>query len=564
MENPKPYMGIDYSKIGPHQSISGGNLLDRDGNVIGLTPRRPYTSIEEWQKESGVERGKILKEQMLLDREERADLPNGSHASKLLKIVKKREDVVVFRDSHGDPFVAFEVNGIRQIWPCRGKQFKQWLSFLYWDTYKVALPAEARVSVIGTLEGFASFENEVKNLQCRNAWLNDGLWYDLTNDRWQAIKVTSTGWSLIDKPPILFRRYIHNRAQVVPISGGDVRLLLKYLNISDTEQQLLMLVHIICALIPDFPHPIILIHGPQGSTKTTFSKIERRVIDPSVMEVSSIPKNHKELIQIIAHNAFLFFDNVSYISDAVSDLLCKAITGSSFPKRELYSDDDDVIYTFRRCLGINGINMVAMRPDLLERSIILGLDRIEPENRKQEKELMAEFENDLPHILGGIFDVLVKALALKPTVQQPALPRMADFALWGCAIAEALGATQQEFLDAYNTNIELQTDTVINENLIASTLIAFMQDEDRKEWSDSPTKLLSELTTYANFNNVDTHDKQWPKSSNYLSRRLNELQTDLLRAGYKVTMTGGRVRKINIHKVEGALYVSPRTENLDF
>jgi hypothetical protein len=91
-----------------------------------------------------------------------------------------------------------------------------------------------------------------------------------------------------------------------------------------------------------------------------------------------------------------------------------------------------------------------------------------------------------------------------------------------------------------------------------------MQEEDKKDWSGSATKLLSELTAYANFNNIDTHDKQWPKSSNYLSRQLNILKVDLLKAGYKITMSGGQVRRIDIHKIEGALYMAPRAENLDF
>ena len=38
-------------------------------------------------------------------------------------------------------------------------------------------------------------------------------------------------------------------------------------------------------------------------------------------------------------------------------------------KRELYTDDEDVIYNFIRCIGINGINIGGLKPDLLDRSI---------------------------------------------------------------------------------------------------------------------------------------------------------------------------------------------------
>ena len=52
---------------------------------------------------------------------------------------------------------------------------------------------------------------------------------------------------------------------------------------------------------------------------------------------------------------------------------------------------------------------------------------------------MAKFEADKPSILGGIFDVLVKAMNIYPTVSLQSFPRMADFAQWGYAIGEALG-----------------------------------------------------------------------------------------------------------------------------
>ncbi len=511
---------------------------------------------------------KIYSKEQIIDGEDVEDSATSekeTQASRLLKLIQSRKDIVIFRDTHSDPFVALEVNGIRQIWSCRSKQFKNWLSYLYWTTYDKNISSEAKKGVIGTLEGIANFEKEIIPLNTRNAFYKDEIWYDLTNEKWQAIKVNASNWELVEKPPILFRRFVYNRDQVMPIPGGDLKLILKYFNISDPGQQLLTLIHIVCLFIPEFAHPILLIHGQQGSSKTTFSKILRRVIDPSVMETASMPETHRELVQVIAHNSFLFFDNVSWISESVSDILAKAVTGASFPKRELYSDDDDIVYTFRRGLGINGINMVAMRPDLLERSIILKLDHIKPENRKLEKVLMSEFENDLPSILGGIFDILVKAIALKPSIEQPELPRMADFALWGCAVAEAMGLTQKEFLDAYNTNIALQTEIVINENLVASTLIAFMISKGYMEWTGTATGLLTALSDYARDHHMDTYDRQWPKSHSALSRKLNELKVNLLEAGWSISTGEGKTRKITIHWVrECELEAKPADEFEDF
>ena len=62
---------------------------------------------------------------------------------------------------------------------------------------------------------------------------------------------------------------------------------------------------------------------------------------------------------------------------------------------------------------------------------------------------VARLAESLPVILGGIFDVLAKALEIIPTVTLPKVPRMAGFAKWGYAIAEALNTAGEEFLINY-------------------------------------------------------------------------------------------------------------------
>jgi hypothetical protein len=136
---------------------------------------------------------------------------------------------------------------------------------------------------------------------------------------------------------------------------------------------------------------MLAIFGPQGSAKSTLAKILRLIIDPSLIEVASMPNNQKELVQVLSHHSFIFFDNISYMSDEASDTLCKAITGSGFIKRELFENDEDIIYQLKKCIGVNGINLVTTKPDLLDRSILIELERISSSNRKQESELMDEF-----------------------------------------------------------------------------------------------------------------------------------------------------------------------------
>ena len=139
------------------------------------------------------------------------------------------------------------------------------------------------------------------------------------------------------------------------------------------------------------------------------------------------------------HNHVAFYDNVKHVPYWLSDEACKAVTGVGQTKRKLYTDDDDIVYEYKRCLGFNGINISLTEPDALDRSILIELNRIAKENRRVESEIIAEFMELRSKLLGYIFDVLVRALQIKPTVSLQDLPRMADFALWGEAISRAMG-----------------------------------------------------------------------------------------------------------------------------
>ncbi len=472
---------------------------------------------------------------------------NKSQADMFLEDILAREDIVLFHDEQNDGYISLEIEGHQEIRSCKSKAIKNWISHEIYRTQGKAPGSEVTKNILAVLEGKARYEGTEIKLNNRAAWRDNELWYDLTNQEWQAVKINKDGWEIIEKPPILFKRYSHHKTQVLPIRSGDASLFLKYVNVTNPEHRLLLLVSLISCFIPDFPHVMPVVFGAQGSSKSTVSKLQRRVVDPSLIEVASFPHSLKDLIQILAHHYFLFFDNVSFISEDQSDILCKAITGGGHSTRELYTDDEDIIRNFMRSIGINGINLVTTRPDLLERSLLLELERIDPKDRKTEKELYENFEKDLPAILGGIFDVLVRAIELRPTIKLTSHPRMADWTIWGCAIAEALKYTKKEFLIAYENNINRQTEMLVNENIVANAINTFM--EDKKEWKGTPSELLEKLSGHAMLANIDIREKYWPKGSNILSRRLNELSTPLKQVGISITIsTSGTERSIHIHK----------------
>ncbi len=276
------------------------------------------------------------------------------------------------------------------------------------------------------------------------------------------------------------------------------------------------------------------------------SRLLRRLIDPSSLENLSFPRNPAELAQILSHHYMVPFDNVDMLQSQQSDALCRGCTGDGISKRQLYTDDDDIIYSFRRCIILNGINAAATKADLLDRSILIGLDRIANNERRDEERLETEFSQARPHILGGMLDALSKAISIKTNTRLDSKPRLADFANWGCAIAAGLGSSPECFMAAYMANIDEQNDEVVYGHPVAAAIMALMDKEGH--WDGQAAALLDELEAEAAIQKIDVRDKMWPKSPSALGRRLNEVRTNLQDAGILISKCKSGSRNITISK----------------
>lgn len=453
----------------------------------------------------------------------------------------------LFHDQYGEPHIAISGDG-KNILKLNSKDFKQWLAKECYTKYKKTPSSDATSKVVLTLSGIASYERDEIKLQTRSAWENDHLWYDNGKEQ-PAILISPGKWNVTSKYPILFRRFGHQRKQVWPIKNeaSDIKLLDQYINL-EHDEMLLFITYLVAAFIPGFPHPLLLLHGPQGAGKSTPMRLLKELIDPSGIQALSQPSSMKEFTQQGHHHAFLFYDNLSTLPTWFSDALARASTGDGVSKRMLYTDDDDVFYKLQLPIGINAISQVILKPDLLDRSILLNLRRIPPHKRIPEREFWAKFEDDKPVILGAIYETIAKALTITNDIKLDKLPRMADFAKWGCAIAEAIGYSKQDFINAYQANINQQNNEALYASSVAQAII--LLHKEYEEWESTPTELLHKLKGIAFANNLE-QDRTWPKSPVWLTRRINEVEPNLRSIGINIehsSTDSGRL--ISIQKLE--------------
>jgi hypothetical protein len=444
---------------------------------------------------------------------------------------------ILFHDQYKEPYIAPEGDGSRII-RLSTKEFKHWLSAFCFKEFGTALSTVTTGNVVQALCGNAIYRNEMIPLNVRYV-LKDGVyWYDLGNT---AVRVDKNGWSIEKQPPILFRRYSHQMPQVRPIKGGSLNLK-HFVNIDKDNELMIFTVFTVSAFLPDFPHPLLVLSGPQGAGKSTPMRLLKDLIDPSVIKGVPAPNDGAAFAQFAFHHAFMFFDNLSGMKPWFSDALARASTGDGFSKRALFSDDDDVIYIIQRPIAINGISQVINKADLLDRAILIGLKRIDPNLRLSEDEFWTTFYDHRAQLLGAIFTLISKALKIIESVELDWHPRMADFARWGYAIAEVAGLGGDNFVEAYKANIEKQDEEAIEANPAAQALISYM--EDREDWEGTASELLKDLNTYVGFGSGLRDSYLWPKDAARLSIKLNEVEPNLMSRGLFLKRYTSNLRRI--------------------
>lgn len=462
-----------------------------------------------------------------------SDKPAKISCADQLMQVCEQSGATLFHDQFQEAYAWVVLQGRREVVKIHSKKFRQWIAHQLWLKQGKAPASEGLQSAINVLSAQAKFTGPEHRLWNRVAWHEGALWYDLGN---AAVRITSVGWEIIPETPLLFQRYAHQRPQVTPVPGGDLRRLLPFVNIpgSDTglsPAQLLFLVAIVLMVVPTIPHPVLCVHAEQGSGKTTLFKVIRELIDPSATPTLGPQDSVREFVQVASHHWALFLDNLTTLPDWLSDAICRCVTGEGFSKRELFSDDEDILYSFLRCVGLNGINLVPSKPDLLDRAVILPLERIPDRQRRTEREFWEQFQAEKPQLIGALCTVMSQAMALIDRVQVSHYPRLADFAQWGAAVALALGTSEQAFLNALSANTRAQTSEALEASPVAQALMKMM--EGQSSWVGRPHELLKRLDQTAKEAGVDQKSRLWPKDPRWLWRRIKEVRPNLHAAGFQ-------------------------------
>ena len=393
------------------------------------------------------------------------------------------------------------------------------------------------------------------NLYNRAAKIDDKYYIECCDKQWHVVMFSKDGWMVLEAQPFpMFARYNHMQQLIVAQKGSREAFnrFIDLLHVSK-DNRILIEVYGILIGLAGVQQVILYLIGSQGSVKSTAQELLGSIYDPTITETLTLPHQQRELVQQLMHHFAPVFDNVDTISDDLASDLCRACTGGGFEKRQLYTDDDDLIYRYLRKVMLNGINVGNHRPDFIERCLIISQERVSTSERREKNRILKEAKSLLPEVRAYCFDMLVTAINKYEDVSkelQGRLPRMADFCIYGEAVARSLGYDKLAFYQTYMDLQAVQSVNALLSDVIGELVIAWVvESEDwkaKKVVEVTPNALHAKLKEMAEGRGYNLRTIRFPGSPTWLSNRLNSLKHSLAEYGIRVD-TGIRGRRNNVY-----------------
>ncbi len=437
-------------------------------------------------------------------------------SKQLMEIVNL--EVTLFNDPSGTGWAR--AHG--QCWPVRSTAFKRWLQREFYRLYDKTPYSQAIQDVLDQSAGRAMFDGPTQSVHVRVANVDNNIVIDLGTDYGVSkLEITPDGWREGASTITNFWRPKGMEPLPKPSPGGNIERLRRFINVDSDPDFRLIVAWLLAALNPAIACPILNLQGEQGSAKSSTAKFLRSMVDPNGALIRSAPRDEREIIIQANNSRVLCLDNLSGIKKWLSDALCRICTGTGFSTRRLYTNDEEQIFKVKRPIILNGIDDIATRGDLLDRSIVLNLPAINSSNRKDERKLWAEFNQAQPEIFGCLIEAM--AYGMRETAKIDKLPRMADFAEWITRCEGYFGWKEGTLLADYNENMGKAVETGLDSDILASAIRKILSENNH--YQNTATALVQKIRS------VSDTDERYLPTTRTLKSRLTRLAPALREIG---------------------------------
>ena len=374
--------------------------------------------------------------------------------------------------------------------------------------------------------------------------LSSGIEYDLCDSKGQSVHITEGGWKIAPhKAKFITPSLAQPQVSPKKTKTSLFALLSTFVNLKGSQFKLFIvwLVQIFCC----GTSYAILLMAEKGSGKSMLCRIIKKIADPGKVDICHKPKKMEDLAVLLSNCRLVCLDNIGSLSKEESDLLCGAITGTTDVKRSLYTNNEMSVSTLHNIVVINAISAIPGEADLAERFLLFKLKKLTGDILKTDEEFWAEFDENLPYVLGAIFDTLAKAMQIKKMKKQVGdKHRLSQAFVDMLCIAEALGISETEFREMLAENVATMN-AERGDVPVVEAVKEFMarQGAKRKESGTSSEMYQRIRSNYSGDKNL------LPRSASAFSKKLNLEKDSLAEAGINVSIIPGALHStMTIHK----------------
>lgn len=458
----------------------------------------------------------------------------GKTLSAAMLSIAENSGMTLFHDPMGVPYITVRDKGLR-VYPLQSEAAETWLKKKFYTAKGSPIATASFKEALDVLKAKAVFDGPECKVHLRVARHDDGIVLNMADVEGKALIINSGGYEVTVNPPVFFCNSPMMAAIPAP-EGSDEKVWQEFKQLLGlgNENFYRILAFIINAWKPDGPYLILLLEGEQGSGKSLLTHIIKTLVDPSPVSKLRMPKSEQDLMIQAKASHLMVFDNLSGLNGVLSDALCSLATGGGYSARKLYTDDEQKVFFECRPVILNGINGIATRPDLLDRSVSVKLPSMATKQRKVEADILRIFEEMRPRLIDQLCKIASCALRNFDEVIAPTSLRMADAAQWLVAAEPATGLPEGTLVAALEKS---QTDIVVETMSSNSLAVALMKCVENAPFEGTMGELYARLEAARSY-----HDRSFPPTSAHLSRVLERLRPALMKTGIAIEF-GPKTRK---------------------
>lgn len=465
------------------------------------------------------------------------------------QIIKEAErEVMLLCSNTGKAYIKVSrENAASQLIPVDSETFEEWFRAYCYDKYgRILSPG-------GHAQAQAHIRMKARQMKNRSKFYKriyerpDAIYYDLGREDGKYLKITAENIKLVKNSRILFHHSAIFAPQTEPdfenASPKDVmRFIKRHFNFKSESDRILFAVFLVgCFFGERFSNPVLEIYGQKASAKSTCFKRIQDLIDPlTVNPLFPMSRKENEVAMCLTEEYMVCFDNISYISQDISDLLCRNYTRTVQVRRKLFTDNTQSISEPNAIVCINSTRQCIMRSDLADRAIFLELERIKPEEMLGDEELKKKWEKDRPLFFGALCQTVRGVLGDGNPPAKLSPVRMVDFYEMAVKAGRQLGYAEEKVYEAFRLNRKKINESVVSGNVLLMAIENFMEREENRDGIRCRVSdFYRDLKIYA-MEECGINGRSFPGAPEVMTRKMSEDRSNLEDTGIFFVVKKGK------------------------